>query len=232
MKSSLFIIFALISLLTVASEQKTNESTNEKQRKVDCNLLPSVRSNHPVNFHMNEIDSSKYNPRAFQDPYKLTIFANSDSIEKIYQEDYPEIFKKTNKGYKFKNSQGQEIVAENNLEQEKSYSKYEFKARFEDYVMILMTYFEGSEVVVVNLETGLTFTTLDKPRFITETKLYSFADYYGDSDIHFYNIETKESVRFSFQNLSIVDSYNVSNHVFFKAICLTTMEERYFEILN
>ncbi|MEF3078157.1 hypothetical protein [Winogradskyella poriferorum] len=232
MKLSLLIIVSLVSLLTVTNEQKTIKTTTENAKQVDCDLLPSVRSNHPVNFHINEIDSSKYNPRAFQDPYKLTIFANSDSIEKIYQEDYPEIFKKTDKGYKFKNSQGQEIIAENNLEQEKLYSKYEFKAGFENYVMILLTYFEGSQVVIIDLETGLAFTTLDKPRFITETKLYSFADYYGDSDIHFYNIETKESVHFSFQNLSIVDSYNVSNHVFFKAICMTTMEEKYFEILN
>lgn len=227
MKSTFFLIVSIIFLFGL----KPNESI-QNLNYVDCDLLPSVRTNTSVNFHMSEIDSSEYKPEAFNELYKLTLFSNSDSIEKIYNEDYPEIFKKTGKGYKFKSKGGTEIIVVNNLEQEKLYSKYEFKAKFKNYVMILMTYFEGSEVIIVNLEKGEAFTTIGKPNFITETIIYSYADYYGDSDIHIHNIESGESILLSFQNMSIIDSYNISNHINFKAMCLNSREEKYFQILN
>lgn len=231
MKANIHIIFSVIFLFTLGKNIKPIEKNIHIEKQVGCDLLPSVRTNSSTSFHMNEIDSSEYNSKTFKAPYKLTLFANSDSIEKIYNEAYPNIFKKTEKGYKFKTIDGRDIVVENNPNQEKSYSKYEFKAKFKDYVIILMTYYEGGEVVLVDIKTGFAFTMIDKPRFITENLVYSFADYYGDADIQIYNIENRKSIELSFSNLSIVDSYNIANHIFFKTVCLESNEKKYFQIL-
>jgi hypothetical protein len=181
---------------------------------------------------MKEISKIQYESKKNKTQNEFTLFQNSDSIESIITKYYPKIFKRINDGYALDSYHGTKISFKNNITESKSYSKYTFKGKYKEYIFIVVEYFEGSEVIIINTRTNKSIRTPGKPHFINNELIYSSAFDYGSSDIHIFDLKREEAILLSFENVVFEDSYNISTHIRFKVKCLNSEETRYIEVLK
>jgi len=208
-----------------------NISVNSKD-EIECDLLPDIRTKSSVSFFLKEITESKYLEQKTDKADELLLFSNSDSIENILQNSYPKVFKKNDDKYKLKAYNGDEIIVFNNLVQEKTYSKYEFKGSYKNYIFLVQEFYEGGNVIVVDVTTNKSYIISSKPYFITDKLFYSYTFDYGAGVLDINDIEKEEYFSLSFENVSIEESYNISNHIRLKVKCLNSQENRFLEVLK
>jgi hypothetical protein len=202
------------------------------KEEVLCDLLPSVKTESAVYFHIKEISSLEFNSKRTVNIDRPVLFPNSDSIEDVLIKKYPKTFNKKNGAYIFNSYLGDKIIIKNNLVQDKSYSKYVFKASYKNYIFIVEEFYEGGNTLVIDLETNKCYSMYGEPHFITDKLLYGYTFNYGDTDFKIIDIEKKEYVSLYFENVVFEDSYSFSNIIRIKAKCLNSEEIKYLEIFK
>ncbi|MEL6809738.1 MAG: hypothetical protein AAFP76_00195 [Bacteroidota bacterium] len=154
-----------------------------------------------------------------EDYYKPIYYPNSDSIEGILQGRYPEIFSKKDGAYFFKAENGEgPIKVWNNLVQEKSYTRYEFKGSYEQYIFILQEFYEGSQYVLINTQTGESYSLAGTPRFMNDDWIFGIGGY-GTADISILHPKNKKSAFVVFDYLDVIESYTFVNSISLKLRC-------------
>ncbi len=224
------LILIVFSSFFCLAQNTTNDDSFKKE--ISCNLLPSVKTGSALSFYLKEISEFQYESKKNKTQNEFVLFQNSDSIENILNKEYPKIFKRVNDGYDLNSYDGTKIRIENNITESKSYSRYSFKGKYEEYIFIMVEYYEGSEVIITNTKTNKSISTVGKPHFINNELIYSSAFDYGTLDIHIFDLKKKESVLLSFENWLIEDYYNFSIYIRFKVKCLNSEEKRYIEVLK
>jgi hypothetical protein len=136
---------------------------SQAQEGIKCDLQPRVTTNSPSKFSLKEIMDEEFNSKKRENINTLVFFSNSDSIENILRHKYPKLFIKENEKYQFKSIDNEIVTVWNNLEQDKTYSKYTVKAQFKNYIIIFQEYYEGAMFVLIDTETNIAYTLPDKP---------------------------------------------------------------------
>ncbi|MEH6536729.1 MAG: hypothetical protein V7719_10070 [Psychroserpens sp.] len=205
--------------------------SSQAQEEISCDLLPSVTTNSPSKFYLNEITAETFNSKKRVNTNALVLFSNSDSIENILQHKHPKLFKKKNGKYLFKNIDNQVITVRNNLVEDKTYSKYAFKAQFKNYIVVFQEYYEGAMSLLIDTNTNKAYSLPDKPYFITDKLVYSYGLYSGGGTmLTILDIGKNEYISFDFDNIIFESTYNISINLRFKIKCMYSDETKYLEV--
>ncbi|MBL4663531.1 MAG: hypothetical protein JKY22_08255 [Flavobacteriaceae bacterium] len=199
---------------------KVHDTVFLNKREETCVSLGYINSYGKSSFYFSEITEEEYVRQKREDYYRPTFYSNSDSIELILQQRYPDVFQKKDGAYLFNLANGEpSFEVRNNLVQEKSYSRYQFEGEFQDYVFIYQQYYERMGYILINVKTGLSFWLAGQPRFISESLVYGIGGYSGIVDISIIDLENNRTALLSYENFDILESYPVGRIIYFKVRC-------------
>jgi len=220
--------------ISCKKQLKKKEDVNNKQQtnKTTLDLLPKIKSNKGINLVLNEITKEEYERLKKSNRNELILFSNSDSIENILKKRHPILFKKHKGKFIFKTENRGEVTVFNNLVQDKTYSKYEVKAKFNDYVIFNYNLYEGWYVVLVNVKTNKSYVLPGKPNFINDHIFYGHSNYYGEEELIMIDVKNEEYLTLIFDDVLISNSYNFNNYIRFEVQDFGLSTKKYFQIRN
>jgi len=230
----LFLLLFIVINLSCKKETEKNEAVNKKQltNKITLDLLPNIMSNKGIDIVLNEISKTEYDRLKNSNRNELVLFSNSDSIENILEKRHENLFKKNEGKFIFKTENRGEVTLFNNLVQDKTYSKYEVKARFNDYVILNYNLYEGWYVVLVNVKTNKSYVLPGKPNFINDHIFYDHSNYYGEEELVMIDVKKEEYLTLTFDDVLITNSYNFNHCIRFEVQDFGLSTTKHFQIIN
>jgi len=128
--------------------------------------------------------------------------------ESDFVKQYPQIFKKVDKCYNIKgiDRKPYDICEYDSTKDMKERSQYEFKGQYCDFALIYVTGYEWWGYISVDLTNGIGFYTMGIPLTCDCITSFSHSNYYGEEELSFTNMESKNQLVIGIDNWSTVES--------------------------
>lgn len=207
----LFIVIIVFSACNEVDPHKNKpniaEETNAKDLSESSECLPGllygVAQLDGFKVYLEKSNKSDFEERNAEDFIKFNKTENSDSLEKVLQKRFPDIFYKKDDCYLFHpKNQKQEIIVMNYISPDtKSSGAYKFVGSYKDFILINQEFYEGEGYLVINTTNREVYSFANEPRFMNEQRLYSLGDNYGTTDFQVYDFEEDRYMAIEISNL-------------------------------
>ncbi|HPE57430.1 MAG TPA: hypothetical protein PK904_13570 [Bacteroidales bacterium] len=201
---NLFYTLAIMILIAGSiNSQDLSFEINQNPNKLDCEIdtidmeeYETIISSH---YEDNEVEIT-YHP------------------EDYFINEYPSIFANAHSCYKFK-SEGDFILQACKTDSTvniKGQSDYEFIGQYCNFGIIYVHGYEYWEYISVDLTTGYSFQTLNKPKTFDCKFAISIGNYYGIEEVSIIDLVAKNRFDLAIENANIIESKPVENGYFLK----------------
>jgi len=181
----------------------------------DCNIDPYIVSNSGCSVRLTQIkqkDVETYKIYCVEkEAYNISSYIHindSDSLEKLLIQKYPDHFKINETGFDFIDNQGEKIEIRNikAVYDIKDKQEYKITTIIGKYLVVYISGYEWWNYRLIDTENFVQYILPGPPIFINSELLYAYTNCYGSGEIKFIDTEKNKDVSLSFEN----SIYNVA----------------------